>query len=145
MYADALGLDQQDAARMQAEMWDAYCGELDTEMHDYLAGLRPAYRTALLSNSADGARREEQQRYGFEQLVDFIVYSHEVGLAKPDPRIYQLTEERLGVRGEEIVYVDDVGTHVDAARARGWHAVLHRDTAETIRKVSALLRDTGTA
>jgi putative hydrolase of the HAD superfamily len=142
LYAEALQLDEDSASRMTAEFWDAYCGELDTTLADYLRGLRPAYRTALLSNSADGARREEERRFGLSSLVDFIVYSHEVGLAKPDPRIYQLTEERLGVRGEEIVYVDDVGTHVDAARARGWHAVLHRDTAETIRKVSALLRNT---
>jgi glucose-1-phosphatase len=139
IYVDTLGLSDSDADHMMAEMWDAYCGELDTELADFVASLRPERRTALLSNSADGARREEQRRYGFEQLVDEIIYSHEVGLAKPDPRIYRLAEERLGAAADEIVYVDDVRKHVDAATARGWHAILHRDTAETIRAVRPAL------
>ncbi|HET7356590.1 MAG TPA: HAD family phosphatase [Nocardioidaceae bacterium] len=139
MYAGALGLSADDADLMMAELWDAYCGELDVALRDFAASLRPSYKTAILSNSADGARREEQRRYGFEDLVDEIVYSHEVGLAKPDPRIYRLTEQRLGVRPEEVVFVDNVMTNVAAARELGWAAVHHRDTAETIVEVTRIL------
>lgn len=139
MYADALGLTEHAAAEMMAEMWDGYCGELDVELRDFCAALRPRYRTALLSNSADGARREEQRRYGFEQLVDLIIYSHEVGLAKPDPAIYRLTEQRLGVRPGEIVFVDNHEPHVRAAEACGWRGVVHLDTPRTIEAVRALL------
>ena len=139
MYAGALGLTEDEADAMMAEMWDAYCGELDVPLRDFAASLRPTYKTGILSNSADGARREEQRRYGFEQLVDEIVYSHEVGLAKPDPRVYRLTEQRLGVAGEEIVFIDDVARNVEAARELGWAAVHHRETAETIRLVRSLL------
>jgi epoxide hydrolase-like predicted phosphatase len=138
-YAGALGLDDAQADQMMAELWDAYCGRLDVEMRDFAAALRPAYTTGILSNSADGARREEQRRYGFEQLVDVIVYSHEVGLAKPDPAVFRLTEERLGVEPHQIVFLDDQRRHVAAAQALGWHAVLHRSTAESIRQVEVLL------
>lgn len=144
VYADALGLDDGQADSMMAEMWDGYCGELDVALRDYCASLRPAYRTALLSNSADGARREEQRRYGFEQLVDVIVYSHEVGLAKPDPAVFRLTEERLGVRPEEIAFVDDHEPHVRAAEACGWWALLHSATDRTIAELRALLAGAGT-
>jgi epoxide hydrolase-like predicted phosphatase len=139
-YAEALGLDDAEADQMMVELWDAYCGELDVELRDFAAGLRPGYTTAILSNSADGARREEQKRYGFEQLVDVIVYSHEVGLAKPDPAVFRLTEERLGVEPHEIAFLDDQQRHVHAARALGWHAVLHRHTPESIRRLDELLR-----
>ncbi len=139
-YADALGLDEHHTDVMMAEMWEAYCGELDEPLRDFAVSLRPTYLTAILSNSADGARREEQRRFGVEQLVDEIVYSHEVGLAKPDPRIYRLTEQRLGVPAEEIVFIDDVIQHVEAARLLGWTAVHHRDTDETIAAVTALLQ-----
>jgi putative hydrolase of the HAD superfamily len=139
LYADALGLDAQQADDMMAEMWDGYCGELDVELSDFCAGLRPRYRTAILSNSADGARREEQRRYGFEQLVDVIIYSHEVGVAKPDPSIYRLAEERLGVHATKIVFVDNHEPHIRAAEACGWRGVLHADTQSTIVHLRTLL------
>ena len=139
MYAAALGLDDAQADEMMAEMWDAYCGELDVELYEFAASLRPAFATAILSNSADGARREEQHRYGFEELVDTIVYSHEVGLAKPDPAVFRLTEERLGVEPHEIVFLDDHDGHVEAARRLGWNAVRHRSTPDSIREITELL------
>jgi epoxide hydrolase-like predicted phosphatase len=140
-YARLLGVDDDQAQQMMAEMWDAYCGELDPQVRDFAAGLRPAYATAILSNSADGARREEQRRFGFEELVDVIVYSHEVGLAKPDPAIFNLTGKLLGVEPHEIVFLDDQGGHIEAARACGWHAVLHRDTTRSIQEISEIIRD----
>jgi epoxide hydrolase-like predicted phosphatase len=139
-YARMLGLDNDLAQQMMAEMWDAYCGELDRQMWDFAASLRPAFATAILSNSADGARREEQRRFGFAELVDVIVYSHEVGLAKPDPAIFKLTEERLRVEPHEIVFLDDHYGHVEAARACGWHAVWHRDTTRSIQEISEIIR-----
>jgi epoxide hydrolase-like predicted phosphatase len=140
-YAEALGLDAEGADEFMQDMWRWYCGELDQEMFDFAASLRPAYTTAILSNSADGARREEQVRYGFEQLVDVIIYSHEVGLAKPDHRIYQLTCERVVATPDEVVFIDDTPLVVDSANDFGLHAVLHVDTARTIAEVRALLED----
>jgi epoxide hydrolase-like predicted phosphatase len=138
-FVDALGLSPERAGEFAAAMWDWYCGELDHTMCDYAASLRPRYTTAILSNSADGARREEQSRWAFEQLVDVVIYSHEVGLAKPDPRIFQLACDRLEASPSELVFVDDTEPIVDSAQQLGIHAVLHRDSAQTIRAVEALL------
>ena len=67
------------------------------------------------------------------------MYSHEVGLAKPDPAIYRLTEQRLGVQAHQIVFLDDRDEHVEAARTCGWSAVLHKDTRSSIREVQEIL------
>ena len=96
-------------------MWDWYCGELDQALFDYFVGLRANYKTGILSNSGDGARREEQRRYGFEDVTDTVVYSHQVGMMKPEPAIYALTS------------------------GLGWHAVVHRSTPESIREVDRIL------
>lgn len=138
-YASALGLSNLQIDEFMADMWDWYCGELDLELIGYVANLRPRYATAILSNSADGARREEQARYSFTDLFDAIIYSHEVGLAKPDRRIYALLCGELSVEPNELIFVDDVRENVDAAVQFGIHAVLHRGTRESIDAVNSLL------
>jgi FMN phosphatase YigB (HAD superfamily) len=66
------------------------------------ASLRLSYRTGIVSNSFAGARQREQAAYGFEDLCDTIVYSHEVGCVKPDPRIYEIALIRLFDTGQAI-------------------------------------------
>lgn len=138
-YAAALGLSQAQRAEFTADLWDWYCGELDTGLVAYAASLRPRVRTGILSNSADGARREEQARYGFEQLVDVIVYSHEAGVAKPDPRAFLLLCDELGLRPDELAFLDDVPGHIDAARALGIHGIVHVSTPASIAAIEDLL------
>lgn len=138
-------IDDETADELMRDMWDWYCGELDTELLDYFVGLRSSYKTGILSNSGDGARREEQRRYGFADLTDTIVYSHEVGLMKPDPRIYELTCQRLDVRPDEVVFLDDVQANVDGARRAGWQAILHENTSASITAVNEILGRSGVA
>jgi FMN phosphatase YigB (HAD superfamily) len=135
----ALGLAGAAADEFMAGFWDWYCGVLDAELVSYAAALRPRYRTAILSNSAAGARREEQGRFGLEQLVDVIVYSDEVGLAKPDPRIYALLCAELGVEPAEVVFLDNRPPNVEAASKAGIHGVLHLHTPTSIAAVETLL------
>jgi epoxide hydrolase-like predicted phosphatase len=138
-FAAALGLSSALADEFIDDMWRWYCGELDEELTAYAASLRPRYVTAILSNSADGARREEQARYSFAELFDIIIYSHEVGLVKPDPRAYALLCAELGVRPDELVFLDDVPENVDAACRLGIKGVLHRSTGESIAAIDALI------
>lgn len=139
-WIEALRLSEPDADEFWQDMWDWYCGELDTELMAWAAGLRPARATAILSNSGPGAREQEEARYAFSTVFDPIVYSHEVGMRKPEPRIYALTCELLGVEPREVVFLDDTQISVDGAHAAGMHAVLHRSTPESIRAIEALLR-----
>src|SRR5262249_14936475 len=88
---EILGLDQAQVADFMQDLWDEYLGELNVELAAYFAGLRPRYRTGILSNSFVGAREKEQERYGFGDMCDLIIYSHEEGMKKPDRRIYELT------------------------------------------------------
>ena len=130
-------------ARRRRSSWQGcgtgIAGSLDEELAGFAAALRPRYSTALLSNSADGARREEQARYGFAELFGTIVYSHEVGFAKPDKQVYALLCGELGVAHAELVSLDDVQENVDAAIELGIHGVLHQSTAESIEAINSLI------
>ncbi|MGH2485680.1 MAG: HAD-IA family hydrolase, partial [Ktedonobacterales bacterium] len=134
------GWDQQRADAFMRDFWDVYCGGPNLELAAYLASLRSRYRTALLSNSFVGARREEEARFHFSAIADLIIYSHEEGIAKPDRRIYTLTCERLDCAPDEIVFLDDAEANVTAAREVGIHAILFRDNARAIAAIEALLR-----
>ncbi|MET7422042.1 HAD-IA family hydrolase [Dactylosporangium sp. NPDC005555] len=138
---DRLRLTPKQVDAMMADMWTQYLGVGNSELIEYVRRLRPRYRTGILSNSFVGAREREQKTYGFEDLVDVIVYSHEVGTSKPDPRIYALTCSRLGIRPEEMLFLDDVESIVAAAREAGIHAVQYRDNAQAIADIESALAD----
>ncbi len=130
-----------DLERFWSLMWQEYLGSLNVELFAWFRRLRPRCRTGILSNSFVGAREREQERYGFHQACDVVVYSHEVGLAKPDPEAYALTAWRLGVCPEQIVLLDDTPVAIDGARAAGWHAVQFATTEQAIGGIEAYLRD----
>jgi epoxide hydrolase-like predicted phosphatase len=134
-----LGLDGQQLAAFMADFWREYLGTANTGLIEYARQLRPRYRTGILSNSFVGAREREQAAYGFEDLVDEIVHSHEAGMSKPDPRIYALICARLDARPHETVFLDDAGRCVDGARDAGIHAVRYQDNAQAIEEIGKLL------
>lgn len=138
-WQDRLHLDDQQTDELLADFWRWYVGTLDVPLRDWFARQRQHRRlTAILSNSGPGAR-EAEQCHGFEAITDHIVYSHEVGMAKPDPAVYELTTRRLGVDPSEVLFLDDVEANVVAARGIGWHAVLHTDTATSIATMEAII------
>ena len=136
---DRLGLDEQQLAEYLADFWREYLGTANTDLIQYARRLRPRYRTGILSNSFVGAREREQAAYGFEDLVDEIVYSHEAGMSKPDPGIYALACARLKVRPQEMVFLDDTDVCVAGAREAGIHAVHYRDNTQAIQAIEELI------
>lgn len=135
----ALGIDSAACQVMRSELWDAYCGTANRELIDFAAMLRPRAGVAILSNSADGAREEEERRFGFSEVFHPICYSHEQGVNKPDPRAFELALTRMGADPARVLFVDDHETNVSAAEELGLAAVLHRDNATTIRAIDAFL------
>lgn len=97
------------------------------------------YRTAILTNNI-----REWGPYWKESipldLFDLVVDSCDVGLRKPDPAIFRLTCERLGVAPEAAVFLDDTRRHVDVARQVGLHGILVRDPLDALAELDALLK-----
>jgi epoxide hydrolase-like predicted phosphatase len=106
---------------------------------DVIAAVRSArdagVRTGLISNSWGTSIYDPD---ALEGMFDEIVISGDVGLHKPQPQIYQLAADRLGVAPEECVFVDDLRENVRGAEEVGMTAVLHRDTAATVARLEEL-------
>jgi epoxide hydrolase-like predicted phosphatase len=137
--AVALALDGATLMKFMDDLWREYLGHLNTALARYFAGLRPRYRTGILSNSFVGAREREQELYGLEDMCDVIVYSHEEGVLKPDPAAYHVVCERLAVESTRCVFVDDTDANVEGARAVGMPAIKFTETGQALRDLEALL------
>ncbi|MDH6579542.1 HAD family phosphatase [Kitasatospora sp. MAP5-34] len=117
------------------------------------AGVRPAedmirlardaraagYTLALLSNSFGLDPYNPYEAIGVWDLFDVHVISETEGIAKPDPAIYQRTLDRLGLRGEECVFVDDHPVNLPPAAALGITTVLADGSAAACAEVAAIL------
>ena len=136
---DRLGVSAAKADELMAVVWEQYLGVANSELIGWARRLRPAYRTGILSNSFVGAREREHAAYGFGDLVDVLVYSHEIGVAKPDPRAYEITCRQLEVSPAEAAFLDDVEVAVDGAREVGMHAVHYRDNAQAMAELETLI------
>ena len=74
-----------------------------------------------------------------DEIFDIVVDSAFVGTRKPEPRIYEITLERLGVAPAEAVFIDDVEANCDAARDLGMRAVWFRSNDQAIEEIEAAL------
>jgi epoxide hydrolase-like predicted phosphatase len=92
-------------------------------------------KTALVSNTW-GLRDPSPWS---DEFFDAVVLSGREGLRKPDPEIFQVAADRVGVHPTRCVFVDDIAANVDGARAIGMTGILHRHPDITIPKLEQLL------
>ena len=137
----ALNLPPEEFPSVPEYFWGG--DRLDLSLVEYLRSLRPRYRTALLSNAWDDLRTYLVNRWKIADAFDELIISAEVGLAKPDARIYQLALERLEVAPEEAIFVDDFPANVAGAQAAGLQAIQFRTREQALAELEALLQADG--
>jgi epoxide hydrolase-like predicted phosphatase len=93
--------------------------------------------TGLISNSWGAGLSYDMSL--LDELFEAIVISGDVGMHKPEPAIYMLGAERLGLRPEECVFVDDLRENCQGAEEIGMTAVLHRGADTTLPVLEKLL------
>ncbi|HEY74506.1 MAG: hypothetical protein B6I35_02990 [Anaerolineaceae bacterium 4572_32.2] len=138
--AERLGLPDWEAGRRF--MAEFYAGDRFYQpVAAAIRALRGRYRLALLSNAPPGQAERVREQFGFDIHAEFDLYINSalVGLRKPDPAIFYLTLERLGVEPGQAVLVDDMVYNVDAARELGIHTVQFVDPATSLAELESLL------
>jgi putative hydrolase of the HAD superfamily len=110
------------------------------QLFDYYRGLRNrGVRMAMLTNNVREWEPLWRTMLPVDDVFELVVDSAFVGMRKPEPEIYALTLERLGLPAEACAFVDDLEINVDAARSLGMAGIVHRDTAATVTKLDELL------
>jgi putative hydrolase of the HAD superfamily len=118
-----------DALRPNHELFDCY----RALQRDH--GLR----FALCTNNVREWESLWRPKLPIDEVFEVVVDSAFVGMRKPEPAIYALTLERLGLPAEACAFIDDLDVNVAAAREAGMHAILFRDTASAVSELEALL------
>lgn len=120
---------------------DSFFGgdQIDQDIIDQLRTLRKTHQTGLISNAWDGMRQWLTDQK-LADAFDALIISAELGIAKPDPRVYQYALEQLGVKAGQSIFVDDLEKNIAASAALGMHGILFQTSQQTLAEIQQLLQ-----
>jgi len=111
---------------------------VDYTLVDYIRGLRPGYKTGIISN-AWSQLANLLAGWGILDAFDAVIGSGDEGVMKPDPRIYHLALERLQVQASQAVFVDDFIENIHAAHNLGMHGIHFQNRVQALSELQQLL------
>ena len=110
--------------------WNSLLGSIPAYRLDLVRQLKTQYQVGILSNTNEihieavyAQLQAEHNLVNFDPLFDWVFYSHEMGLAKPNQDIYQQLLLELGTTANRVLFFDDLKANVDGAASLGIHAV----------------------
>lgn len=110
------------------------------ELIAYIQTLRGAYKLAMVSNINSRERLDSRFMPGqLDTLFDAVIPSGEVGYIKPQPEIYMIAANQLGVQPEECVFIDDIVDFCEGARAVGMQAIHFTSNEQALTDLRALI------
>ena len=109
-------------------------GDLRPEMLEAVRRCHERLRTGLITNNMAAMNEEGRSEWlsSVHGLFDVVIESSREGIRKPDPRIYEMACEQLGVDASEIVFLDDLGVNLKPAAAMGMTTIKVVDADEAI-------------
>ena len=119
-------------------------GDIRKPMVDFLLSLKENYKLGCITNNIQNSKDDKvnhlNQASQVMKIFDHIIESSKVGLRKPDPRIYYMSCDALGVKPEECIYLDDLGINLKPAREIGMTTIKVIDPNEAINEVKKYLQ-----
>ncbi|HEY5805777.1 MAG TPA: HAD-IA family hydrolase [Candidatus Saccharimonadales bacterium] len=132
--ADRLGVDTE--TYKEASRKDQV---LNRQLFDFIStNLKSSYKLAMVSNANSESLRRKIPEDKLS-LFDVVLISEEVGLLKPDPRLFKLALEQLGSLPEETLFVDDHQEYLDGAKLVGIQSLLYTSFEDFKQKVLNLI------
>jgi epoxide hydrolase-like predicted phosphatase len=122
-------------------IFDAFASQPDEALAACVERLRGRGVVVIALTNNPSPEAELLARPELARLFDLAITSADAHLTKPDLAFYRHAEVRLGVKGDDILFVDDVADNVAAALSLGWRAILFRSTSQAIDEIQAALID----
>lgn len=103
-----------------------------------LPKLKPKYKLGLLSNMGCGHKKYLKKKHNVHKPFTKPVFSCDVGVRKPNPKIYQITLKRLNAKPQETVFIDDLPRNIKAANKLGIHGILYKNHNKFLKEMKEL-------
>lgn len=113
--------------------------DFNKKLSEFIPMIRNQYSTALLSNIGADMMDDFFSQDDYTKYFDEVVLSGAVGIAKPDPAIFELTCQRLGVELNEAVMIDDMQSTVDFVKTLGMQSICYKDFDQFMSELETLL------
>ena len=115
-------------------------GDIRHEMIEAIRRCRERLRTGLITNNMAPMNQGESPMLSFvDELFDVIIESSKAGVRKPDPKIYEMACEQLGVEPHEVVFLDDLGVNLKPARAMGMTTIKVEEPGAALAELERVL------
>ena len=110
----------------ELNLWDArmWTTQNPAMLAWQLALKQRGIKTAILSNMGDNVLANIERTFDWLPRFDVLVWSYQLGIAKPDPAIYLHTLRELGAAAQETLFLDDKLVNIDAAQALGMRGIV---------------------
>jgi len=106
------------------------------EVLDLVKKLKENYKLAMISNQIEDWLEEVIEQHKLNDFLDVITTSYRFGKAKPDQGIFRETIEKLDLKSEEIIFIDDQEKNLSPAREVGMKTILFKDTEQLINELN---------
>jgi epoxide hydrolase-like predicted phosphatase len=111
----------------------------DDQMLGLVRQLRGDYKTGLMSNIAKVSLHKRFSEAELRELFDEVIISGEIGHVKPQPEIYQIAADKLGLSPQECVFIDDRRAYAQAAEQVGMHWIYYENYRQLVEDLEKLL------
>ena len=113
---------------------------IDEDLLKQIMEMGRDYKVGLLSNYSNDLRSRIEKEWAIGSVFDEIIISCEVGVVKPDPVIFNLMLDRLGVKADESVFIDDRIKNIDGAKKMGFHTIFFTSSEQALEELALILQ-----
>jgi epoxide hydrolase-like predicted phosphatase len=117
-----------DANELEQKLFDVY--QIVEETEKIVKQLRKKYKVYFLSDNFKERVEDANKKYGFIQWFDGGVFSHVVGVKKPNQRIYELAIKEIGLKPKEMLFIDDKEINLPPAEKLGMKTLLYKNSRQ---------------
>lgn len=113
---------------------------IDEDLLKQIVQMSKEYKIGLLSNYSNDLRPRIENEWAIGSAFDEIIISCEVGVVKPDPAIFNLMLDRLSVKADESVFIDDRIKNIDGAKKMGFHTIFFTSREQALEELALILQ-----